>query len=318
MNNSTLRTTEQLLKDFSRGNVVDHHSRIGFVLKEDTGQDVYNITAPFETPSGRYIAGRVEQRDSEFSEIGFFKEEGDCWRQVETKVSLALQDPFVAFIRGELVLGGVEVFWQDQQEKILGYRTVFLKGQDIFNLERFATGPTGMKDIRLLELPSGEILMMTRPQGAVGGRGTIGYGVIPGLYHLNEKEILSATLLKEQFIEAEWGGANQLHLLKNGKIGVLSHIARFGESGERHYHATAFCFDKETGRYSPLKLIAVRKNFAPGPAKRPDLLDVVFSGGMVRLPGNMAALYCGVSDAEGHKILIPDPFLEYEQENCGC
>jgi hypothetical protein len=34
---------------------------------------------------------------------------------------------------------------------------------------------------------------------------------------------------------------------------------------------------------------------------------------LVRKEGGMAVLYVGASDAEGHKIEIPDPFLEYEQ-----
>ena len=57
-----------------------------------------------------------------------------------------------------------------------------------------------------------------------------------------------------------------------------------------------------------MKIIAMRCNFQDGPSKRPDLEDVIFSGGLVRLEGGKARLYCGVSDAEGHMITIDDPF----------
>ena len=61
-------------------------------------------------------------------------------------------------------------------------------------------------------------------------------------------------------------------------------------------------------RHTPMKLIAVRDNFALGAAKRKDLIDVIFSGGLERNKNKKAMLYCGVSDAEGHRIEIDDPF----------
>ena len=39
-----------------------------------------------------------------------------------------------------------------------------------------------------------------------------------------------------------------------------------------------------------------------------DLIDVIFSGGLERNKNKKAMLYCGVSDAEGHRIEIDDPF----------
>ena len=82
---------------------------------------------------------------------------------------------------------------------------------------------------------------------------------------------------------------------------------------DRHYYSMSFSFNVETSEASPIKIIATRKNFKPGEYKRKDIMDVIFSGGINRLKGGMAELYVGVSDAEAHKILIEDPFLEYER-----
>jgi len=112
----------------------------------------------------------------------------------------------------------------------------------------------------------------------------------------------------------EWGGCNELQLLKNGKVGVLSHIAKYDEAGNRHYYSTVFCFDPENGEYSPMKIIAIRDNFKEGPSKREDIRDVIFSGGLVRKDGT-AQLYCGVSDAQGHRLTIDDPFASFEKLN---
>nr|WP_274648727.1 DUF1861 family protein [Paenibacillus humicola] len=57
------------------------------------------------------------------------------------------------------------------------------------------------------------------------------------------------------------------------------------------------------------KIIAERMQFPSGPAKRPDLTDVIFSGGLIRLPDGQAVLYCGISDTEAHRMIIPDPFV---------
>jgi len=37
-------------------------------------------------------------------------------------------------------------------------------------------------------------------------------------------------------------------------------------------------------------------------------------GGLVRHSNQTATIYTGLSDAEGHMAVIPDPFLEYERE----
>lgn len=311
-NNDVLQTCKTLLYDFRKTRNQVSSSKIKFVLI-DKEKDVYNITAPFSADGQIWIAGRVESRDSELSRIGFFMEKHGAWVEVETD-PIKLQDPFVVSIDGSLVLGGVEVFDDEKNPGHLNYRTIFYKGKGIGDLKRFAAGPDGMKDIRLCELDEGRIVVFTRPQGVKGGRGKIGWCFIKSLEELNAERINEARIMEDQFIPEEWGGANELHRMKGGKIGVLSHIARFDDNGNRHYYSTAFCFDPVREEYGPMKMIAERKNFKPGPSKRPDLEDVIFSGGLIRLGDGKAKLYCGVGDAEGQAAIIEDPFAEYENQ----
>jgi hypothetical protein len=169
-----------------------------------------------------------------------------------------------------------------------------------------------MKDIRLVELENGRIGVFTRPMMVEGARALIGYTEIGALEELTEENISAAKLLRHQFLPEEWGGANEAHLLPNGIIGVLGHIARMEDNNIRHYYPMVFAYHSVDHRYTPIKLIATRSMFPEGPAKRPDLVDVIFSGGLVRHKDGTASLYTGVSDAESHVIEIPDPFLEYE------
>ncbi|CAM4087552.1 DUF1861 family protein [Paenibacillus alkaliterrae] len=275
-------------------------------------RDVYNITAPFVDEGELVIAGRVEFRDSEHSEIMFFVERSDEWVPREGMPKLTLQDPFYTRIGGEIVLGGVEIYPHPTNVGALAWRTVMYKGKRLQDLELFFTGPNGMKDLRIAELHDGSIAMLTRPQGEKGGRGKIGFTRLASLAELTIERVEETPLLKDQFIETEWGGANEAHLLSNGLIGILGHIACFDEAENRHYYPMVFALDPFTGDYSDIELIAVRDKFLPGEAKRKDLNDVVFSGGLVRKEDGSADLYAGISDAEAHRITIPDPFLKFE------
>ena len=170
-----------------------------------------------------------------------------------------------------------------------------------------------MKDLRLVELAGGAIGVLTRPQGFKGGRGKIGFFSVESYDEITVDKISEAPLFSGQFIENEWGGSNEPHLLANGLIGVLGHIASFDENDARHYHAITFAFHPNTMDRTPLRMIARRSDFPAGHSKRSELNDVIFSGGLVRKEGGMADLYVGASDAEAYKLEIPDPFLEYEQ-----
>lgn len=306
------QTCERLLAEFKSKAKPTNPEKIVF---SDIGEnDVYNISAPFEDSGELVIAGRVESRDSEHSNVNFFVERNGQWVPREGAPVLELQDPFFTRIAGELVLGGVQIFPHPTLEGQLGWRTVFYKGQSIASLREFAKGPDGMKDLRLVELKDGSIGVLTRPQGEKGGRGKIGWTRISSLAELTVDVVNEAPLLEGQFIDEEWGGANEPHLLANGFVGVLGHVASFDGEGNRHYYPIVFALDPETGTFSDMELIATRSQFLPGPPKRPDLVDVVFSGGLVRKSDGTAVLYAGISDAEAQKITIVDPFLKYEQQ----
>jgi hypothetical protein len=308
-----IKTCKQLLEEYSSKGKPEQPEKINFTGVGD--KDVYNITAPFEDEGEQVIAGRVESRDSEHSEVYFFVKNGGEWTPREGAPVLELQDPFFTTVSGELVLGGVQIFPHPIHDGQLGWRTVLYKGGTISSLQEFAKGPDGMKDLRLIQLQDGSIGVLTRPQGEKGGRGKIGWTRISSLDELTVRIINDAPLLDGQFVDEEWGGANEPHLLANGLVGVLGHVASFDEEGDRHYYPMVFALDPETGDISDMKLIATRNDFLPGAFKRPDLADVVFSGGIVRNFDGTAEIYAGISDAEAQKITIADPFLQYEQTN---
>ena len=275
------------------------------------GRDVYNICAPFEWNGHEVIAGRVEKRDEEFSEIVLFSESGGTWHPVKGVPTFpGLQDPCITKIDGHPVLGGVRypvTFGEDTG----AWQMEFYQLSAHPGTRKILTGPPKMKDIRFVQLPDSRIVVLTRPQGERGGRGKIGYFVVDSLDGATPEAIEHAPLL-DQCPPEQWVGANEAHVLHNGKIGVLGHIASFSDDGHRHYYSMAFAIDLETGDSTEPEVIATRSDFPPGVAKRPDLVDVIFSGGIRRLDNGRAKLYAGLSDAEAGYVEIPDPFLQHE------
>lgn len=286
------------------------------------GFDAYNPSVPFVWEGKEYIAARVEKRDSEVSEVRFFvrgEKDGE-WNLAENTEKLPLQDPFVTFVDGQIVLGGVSVEFSTVPGGDTHWHTDFYIGTP-FKLEKFLSGPAQMKDIRLVQLPDGKIAVCSRPQGAsmekYGCIAKVGFTVVNNLSCLTAETIENAPYLEKLFEDDEWGGVNQLTVLKNGKLGAVGHKAyrTYDEEGNQklHYYGMAFAIDPATHEITQNKLIVTRDCFPDSPKKREDLGDVTFTAGVKRLSGGLAEAYTGLSDAAIGYAVIRDPFEEYEK-----
>ena len=293
-------------------------------------RDVYNV-APFATEWEEkeeglvLVIGRAERRGTcENPELHFFEEKNDgTWVKIKDTPVLPLEDGFATNIGQEMIVGGVTAYPNPNESdpRRIDYHMVFYRdrGKGLAELEEFTQGPELMKDIRLVELPNGRIAAFTRPTGGDNGKGKMAYIELDGLDEVNPEKLAQAKVIESQFVRGEWGGANQLYPLPDGRIGVLGHIACIDEplpdekKGHRHYYAVSFIYDPKNQETTPLEIIATRKNFPKGEAKNTDLQDVVFAGGMVRHGDGKATLYVGLSDAEAGCIEIDDPFWKVEQ-----
>ena len=275
---------------------------------------VYNPTAPFMIDNTSYMAARIEPLDDETnSKVMFFTEKGtNQWAPSPRAPVFNLQDPFVTRVEGKLVFGGVKFPAGKDSEGKPTWKTILYQGPNIRHLTEFAQGPSGMKNIRIVELHDKRIGVFTRPQGAIGGKGKIGFMVVDNLNDLSQlrgENYLNASLIGGIFTDEDWGGVNEIHLLGGSELGVLGHIACFDHDGNKHYYPIAFRFDYISKKVSELQIIATRREFSSGNVKRPELEDVLFSGGLVRNPNGTAKLYVGVSDAEVHSSTIQASFV---------
>lgn len=284
------------------------------------GMDVYNPSVPFEINGQLYMAGRVERRDSEVSRTFFFRENGGEFRPCNDTPVFELQDPFISIVNSEIIFGGVRVIWEGT--KAVTWFTDFYRGDSLQRLKYFVSGPEHMKDIRLVGLENGEIGIFSRPQGQrlrrkYGCTAKIGFSRVSSLEAVTPEAIAGATMLDGQFLPEEWGGCNQIYRLKNGMLGVIGHKA-YGEGNNEnnkilHYYSMAFVMNPQTREISPTKIICGRDCFPEGDYKQERLRDVTFTSGIIRNEDGTATLFSGLSDCQIGKIVIRDPFLEYEE-----
>ncbi len=284
------------------------------------GYDVYNPSIPFYWKGKRYIYGRIEKREEwARSWVRLFEETGkDEWTLVQNDMIYQLEDPYIAIINEEVILGGTHV--RKKQGKIDTYYGYFFRGKDIHDLEYFTTGPDYMKDIRLVELGNRKIGIFSRPRSEEiralhGSESIIGFAVIDHVDELNAEVIDNAVKINGLFEDGEWGGCNQCYCLDSGKIGVIGHKSYkrtdAGGNDILTYMNFSFVYDMEEHKALDVKIIGTRDCYPEGPAKKPTLVDCAFTAGIVMREDGKADLYSGIGDTEAGRIVIDYPFEGY-------
>lgn len=284
------------------------------------GFDVYNTSIPFYCKGERYIYGRVEKREEwARSWVCLFKEtDVDEWTKVEDTMIYQLEDPYIAFIDDELVLGGTHV--RKKQNKVDTYYGYFYRGTDLHDLKYFTTGPDYMKDIRLVQLPGNQIGVFSRPRSEevrekYGSESIIGFTIIDSLSNLNAEVIEGAKVIPDIFDKDEWGGCNQCYYLDSGLIGVVGHkcYKEINDMGEEVlvYMNMSFIFDIAHHVVKDMKIIGTRTCYPEGPAKLPGLVDCAFTAGISLRADGKVDLYSGIGDVEAGRIVIDNPFEGY-------
>ncbi|WP_251206659.1 DUF1861 family protein [Acetatifactor aquisgranensis] len=280
------------------------------------GYDVYNTSVPFAYEGKSYLFGRVERREEWANSTVrlFSKKAEDIWEIVPESFVYQLEDPFVAKVQNEFVLGGTRVDYS--RGKLAGFCGVFYKGKDPFHLRYYTTGPKNMKDIRMVELKDGRLGVFSRPRGehvrqAYGSESVIGFTVIKDISELDDKVVEQARIVDGFFGKDEWGGCNQCFLLEDGSVGVIGHRCYLEEQNgisQQVYLNIAFVFNPDTYLVSDAKIIGTRRSYPDWPAKKPNLADCAFSSGIRLREDGRADLYSGIGDTAEGRIVIEDPF----------
>lgn len=281
------------------------------------GFDVYNTSIPFAWGGKTYLYGRVERRDEwARSWVRLFEKAApDTYVLKKDSMIYQLEDPYIAVIGGELVMGGTHVRYQKGElDTYYGY---FYRGTDLEDMRYFTTGPDYMKDIRLVELADGRIGVFSRPRGEhitkqYGSESVVGFTIINRLDELSAEVIEHAPLINGLYAEGEWGGCNQCECLSERHIGVLGHHC-YMEGGTQAYLNISYVFDYKNWEVLDYKIIGSSTCYPPAPAKVQETADVAFTSGMVARPDGKYDLYSGVGDTCEGRLVIDDPFAAFRE-----
>jgi hypothetical protein len=274
----------------------------------------YNPATPVTMRIGgqetRVLVVRAEAKGSERSHLRFFEVSEDGSRGtriVDARIpALDLQDPSVTIESdGSLYICGVEIRKKSETDETLSYRHVIYRasGRELTALSRepvFA-GEWGKKGTRFKRLRDGRMLVVSRPQGEVGGRGKIAWSVVTpsegeSFQQLLDRGIRDSKLIEGQVTDLEWEGPNQLFELADGTVLFLAHQAAYtggarrkgGEAKRvRPYVSTQFRLDPVTGKSTEIEVILERKDLPGGVArgaKRVDLAMVDYTSGLETHP----------------------------------
>lgn len=275
------------------------------------GFDVYNCSIPFSWDGKNYIFGRVERREEwANSWIRLFEESGkDEYTLVPDSMIYQLEDPYIAFIGDELVMGGTHV--RKKMGKIDTYYGYFYRGTDVDKLTYYTSGPDYMKDIRLVQMNDG-VGVFSRPRSEeiekkYGSGSVVGFTKINSLDELSDEVIENAKVIDGLFDKDEWGGCNQCYYLDSGLIGIIAHKS-YTDGELLVYMNTAFVFDPKTHKVLADKIIAVRNTYPKAEAKKPDLVDCTFTSGITKGENGKWNLYAGIGDAYEGRTVIDYPF----------
>lgn len=301
------------LKDAFEENKKVYESAI-LTFKGVDGYDVYNCSVPFTMNGKTMIYGRVERRDEwVHSSVHLFEKTGkDEFTRVAGAATHDLEDPFIVKINGEMVFGGTRV--RKNGGKVTDYYCDFYHGTPS-HLKYITSGPSAMKDVRLIELANKKIGVFShyRTEGSC----LTGFAVIDKIEELSAEVINGAKLINHRIFGDAWGGPNQVYLLSSGKLGCISHHGYLLEneaiSSEqlRIYVATSYILDPESLNVEDFKIIATRSCFPDHPPKLPRLQDCVFVSGLTMRDDGKCDLYSGVGDACTGRVVIDYPFEGY-------
>lgn len=292
-------------------------------------KDYYN-PALCALGDSKILAFRMEDRESSIitpekyhPEIAFAAPLDDRhWRLLERPAPIAmLEDPTFLRVRRDnvahVVLGGVRVQITDS-----GFiaNTEFYTGP---NMESLSPQPfaviKGMKDVRLLELPDGRLLLSKRPTGGEYEAGKITLHVLDNISQLSQVDTLNLRTyaVLDSGYAADWVGTNSMYLLPDVHgdlwVGLLGHLGLRDVDDGKHYAVTTYkirledLLDSKVHHIMP-RVIATRACFEDGPWKTPDLGDVVFPGSLDPLGHETYRLWAGLSDARIGTVVVDNPF----------
>lgn len=270
--------------------------------------DHYNVSEPIEVAGQELMLTREEERSSENSVVKAYihNKEKDIWQPMtEVRPMAGYQDPsYLGEIKGQKCFCATNTQVNEKNEVINYWAELFAINGDLNHIEQVAKGPEKSKLLHLIQTGPEEIDGFIRMQGGEFGRGKICHFQIREMDDLQNvlDNIGAQTEIIDIFDKDEWGGFNDLHLLPDGRVDVLGHIARLvkdeKDQDKKEYYVFSAIFDPKTNLVSELKIILSRGDLpVEAEPKKPEVENVLYPNNSV-LEDDKRHIYTSISDSK--------------------
>ena len=275
------------------------------------GAAPHNPSAPVWVPvrpgeeNRLVMAVRFERTEEKMTSVIHFCEQSGTgdespWHPIPMRHArvLGAEDPFITSIHGEIV---VVVKYALPISR--GFKgdipccTVLFRGKTLRSLRESSVWDS-VNCVRPIELRSGDIGVFTRRKEGRFGHSVIEWRVVKKIRDISPEGLARAGMIDlDIFAPKEWGSVNEPNLCSDGTITAIGHVATQVTRSRVKYAAMEFRFYPEAEEYSQPSIIATRKSFPDGKAKRKGLSEVVYPAGTRSINGGVM-LYAGTGDAE--------------------
>ena len=276
----------------------------------------YNATPPLWLRVGgemrRVVAARVEAFDDlAHSRVMFFEmKSATLYELIEDAPVFYGEDPSIVTINGEIVLLTVNVVAKRNNDYAI--KTEIRRAGDVLELWKPWRSMPG-KDNRLIPVDNGErLVVLTRPEGVVGGLGKMAMLEIESLDALTHKRLREAKIITMPIGDGEWVGPNEGHdIAVSNQVGILGHVALsdgVGKTGSKTYFSVFWWVDRETGKVVDTIPLALRKDFpmlTETDAKLSELRNVFYPTGLTFQ--DLVLLHGGLEDVAQGYVPINNP-----------
>lgn len=264
------------------------------------GFDVFNCSLPFLHKGQWHLYGRVERRGEHGATIRLFVETcRDRFSLVETTVTRQLEDPSIAKIGSEVVMGGTTVIVNAR--KVANYYCDFYRGS-VDEMKYFTSGPDRIRHLRVVPLSDSDVGVFVRC-----GSGGVALARVKSLHELNESSVLSAVPIEETVVPGATGFVTQAYLLPSGMVGCIARYTAVEEEGAEDCIAS-FVLNTSTTEVSCFQVIATYSCFPACPARDLHHTGSLYPSGVVPRANGQCDLYSGISGTHQGRITIDYPF----------
>lgn len=265
-----------------------------------------SISSPFDIFNETHMIAAVKDSTYE-SKLVLLKKDTGFLYHIEKELPIVnVLYPHITLLNGMIALEGILSIDSNNKQVCL------YVGESLDTLELKLVLPSFITGMRIVEY-NNRIHAFFTVKGGQYEHGKIAYQSYASLDDMKRSTFNNIQVFSNHFIRGEFGGVNDIHILRNGLFGIIGHAAYVDHDGFKHSYPIAFGFNIENHKSTKLKVLLEKSSLNIKIPKQ-HFNDSMFISGLNRGANNRANLIVE-TDHKIFSIIIDDPFIEFEYGN---